>query len=88
MSTATKSKARPAKSANGGQAAVENKKQVAVTAPQSAAAPSPFTPIADYAFRPTATRGLWLRRTAPSIGRASRALTRPACLVRCWTGAR
>ena len=47
MSTATKSK--PDKPANGGQPAVENKQQAA-TMPQSAAAPSPFTPIADYAF--------------------------------------
>jgi alpha,alpha-trehalase len=48
MSTATKSKPGPGKPANGGQPAVESKKQA--TPPQSAAAPSPFTPIADYAF--------------------------------------
>ena len=49
MSTATKSKPRPDKPADGGRRAVENKQQAA-TMPQSAAAPSPFTPIADYAF--------------------------------------
>ena len=49
MSTATKTKPRPDKPANGGRPPVENKQQAA-TMPQSAAAPSPFTPIADYAF--------------------------------------
>ena len=46
MSTTVKSKR---EHGNGAQPAVEKKKQAA-TMPQSAAAPSPFTPIADYAF--------------------------------------
>ena len=46
MSTTAKSKR---EQGNGAQPAVENKKQAA-TMPQSAAAPSPFTPIAKYAF--------------------------------------
>ena len=49
MSATAKSKRGPGKSADGGEPAVENKKQAA-TMPQSAAAPSPFTPIGDYAF--------------------------------------
>jgi alpha,alpha-trehalase len=53
MSTTAKSRRGPGKSADGGEPAVENKKQAdkqSATMPQSAAAPSPFTPIADYAF--------------------------------------
>ena len=46
MSTTAKSKREPG---NGGQPTVEEKKRAA-TMPQSAAAPSPFTPIAKYAF--------------------------------------
>ena len=46
MSTTAKSKR---EHGNGAQPAVEKKKQAATT-PQSAAAPSPFTPIANYAF--------------------------------------
>ena len=46
MSTTVKSKRAHG---NGAQPAAENKKQAA-TMPQSAAAPSPFTPIAKYAF--------------------------------------
>ena len=49
MSTTAKSRRGPDKAADGGQPTVENKKQAA-TMPQSAAAPSPFTPIAEYAF--------------------------------------
>ena len=49
MSTTAKSRRGPGKAADGSEPAVENKKQ-APTMPQSAAAPSPFTPIADYAF--------------------------------------
>jgi alpha,alpha-trehalase len=48
VSTTTRAKRKP-DSPNGGQPDEEAKARVAPT-PQSAAAPSPFTPIADYAF--------------------------------------
>ena len=51
--------------------------------PQSAAAPSPFPPIADYAFLSTATRARSWPRTARSTGCACRASTRPACSALC-----
>jgi len=47
MSTTAKSKR---EHGNGAQPAVEKKKKPTATMPQSAAAPSPFTPIAKYAF--------------------------------------
>jgi hypothetical protein len=56
MSTATKSKPGPGKPPTGGRPADQNKQQAA-TMPQSAAAPSPFTPIADYAFLSNCHRG-------------------------------
>jgi alpha,alpha-trehalase len=59
MSTTAKSRRGPGKSADGGEPAVENKKQAdkhSATMPQSAAAPSPFTPIADYAFLSNSNR--------------------------------
>ena len=54
--------------------------------PQSAAAPSPFPPIADYALPlRTATPARWSRPTARSTGCACRASTRRACSARCST---
>jgi alpha,alpha-trehalase len=49
MSTTVKPKRNARKSAGGGKPAAGTEAQTAAT-PQSAAAPSPFTPIADYAF--------------------------------------
>jgi len=49
MSTAVKNRRTPAKSRDGGQPATPAH-SAAPTMPQSAAAPSPFTPIANYAF--------------------------------------
>ena len=49
MSTTVKSKRTASKPPDGGRPAAETKTRAA-TMPQSAAAPSPFTPIADYAF--------------------------------------
>jgi GH15 family glucan-1,4-alpha-glucosidase len=49
MSTTAKSRSRTGKVGNGGGAAVDAKPRVEEM-PQSAAAPSPFTPIAHYAF--------------------------------------
>jgi GH15 family glucan-1,4-alpha-glucosidase len=50
MSTAVKPKGESAKPTDGGKPAAPTKQQPAAKMPQSAAAPSPFTPIADYAF--------------------------------------
>ena len=52
---------------------------------QSAAAPSPFPPIADYAFLSTATPARSSPPTARSTGSASRASTRRACSAACST---
>jgi GH15 family glucan-1,4-alpha-glucosidase len=50
MSTAVKTKRHVDKATDGPQPSGSTKTTVAASIPQSAAAPSPFTPIADYAF--------------------------------------
>ena len=55
-------------------------------APQSAAAPSPFPPIANYAFLSNCHTGALVAPTARSIGCACRASTRPASSGPCSTG--
>ena len=47
-------------------------------APQSAAAPSPFPPIADYAFLSNCHTGALVRRTGRSTGCACRRSTAPS----------
>ena len=56
--------------------------------PQSAAAPSPFPPIADYAFLSNCHTGALVAPDGGSAGCASRASTRRACSARSWTGRR
>src|SRR4051794_34963338 len=49
MSTTVKSKRTASRTTNGRESTAKPNERIA-TAPQSAAAPSPFTPIADYGF--------------------------------------
>ena len=55
------------------------------TMPQSAAAPSPFTPIAEYAFLSDCHTGALVAPDGTIDWRRSRALTRRACSGRCST---
>jgi len=52
---------------------------------QSAAMPSPFQPIADYAFLSNCHTGALVAPTAPLTGSACPASTRPASSAPCWT---
>jgi hypothetical protein len=76
---------RRARTVGGVMIAVDGARTVPETQPQSAAAPSPFPPIASYGFCRTVTRGRWSRRTAGSAGCARRASTRRACSARSST---
>jgi len=52
---------------------------------QSAAAPSPFPPIADYAFLSNCHTGALVALTAALAGSVSQPSTHPASSELCWT---